>query len=78
MSAVYIRIAGKNKFPCPVGWAVGKAEARIRLGYRLDGGFLTKNGIAMDFDDPITADGEYQFINFQEHQGAGILYSLFA
>lgn len=74
--SVSIQIAGKNSFPCPVGWTGEEARNEIRSGYRLDGGFLIKNGVAMRSNDPITADGDYHFVNFQEQQGTGI-FSLF-
>jgi hypothetical protein len=70
--SVNIHIAGKNSFPCPVGWTVNKAEKRIRSMYRFVGGGIIKNGVATDSDDIMTSDGDYRFINYQELQVAGI------
>ena len=66
---VNIHIAGYNDFHCPIDWTVEKAEKKIRSGYGLLNGLIERNGVAMDSDDTITADGDYHFVNFQEQQG---------
>eukprot|EP01040_Poterioochromonas_malhamensis_P014943 gene14943-16633_t len=66
---VNIVIAGHNDFPCPVGWTVAQAEERIRSRYGLINGGIDRNGEAMAATDTITADGNYQFVNFQSQQG---------
>ncbi len=71
---VNIHIAGHSGFHCPVGWTVGKAEARIRSGYGLINGLIERNEEAMASDDIITADGDYHFVNFQEQQETGISF----
>jgi hypothetical protein len=70
--SVNIHIAGKNSFPCPVGWTVDKAEKRIRSMYRFEGGGIIKNGVATDSDDIMTSNCDYHFMNYQELQVAGI------
>ena len=64
--SVKIRIAGRSDFPCPLNWKVDIAEKRIRSGYLFDGGFIQRNGVALDSNDLITSDGDYDFVNFQE------------
>eukprot|EP00981_Chlorochromonas_danica_P005540 scaffold1129_cov164-Ochromonas_danica.AAC.5 len=71
MMPVDIEIAGRNTFHCPIGWTAGQAEARIRSSRLLMGGEIEKDGAAMDTEDPITADGHYHFVNFQEQLGGG-------
>jgi hypothetical protein len=71
IESVNIYVAEGKSFPCPVGWTVDRAERRIRSENELRGGGIRRNGLAMDSDDLITSDGDYQFVNYQEHiQGA--------
>jgi hypothetical protein len=69
VSAVNIRISGRNDFICPVDKRVDTVEDAIRSGFVLNGGFIVNDGVAMFPDDIITNDGEYHFVNFQELQG---------
>jgi len=70
--SVNIHIAGRNSLSCPVGRTVEEVRNEIRSGYRLEGGFLTKNGVMMFSNDVITSDGDYHFVNYQEHHESGI------
>jgi hypothetical protein len=66
IQSVNIYVAEGKFFPCPVGWTVDRAETRIRTMYRLEGGGVLQNGVAMDSVDLITSDGDYRFVNYQE------------
>ena len=69
MSAVNIRISGRNDFICPFDKRVEAVVDAIRSMYVLNGGGIQKNGVAMFPDDIITNYAEYHFVNFQELQG---------
>ena len=71
---VKITIFGRNAYPCRVGFTAGMAIAAIRDGYLLVGGFIIKNGIAMGFDEIITEDGEYHFIEFRALEQGLLFY----
>jgi hypothetical protein len=58
-----IHIDGQRIFQCPIGWTVEDAEKKIRSCYVLNGGLITKNGIAARSADLIMEDGEYAFVN---------------
>lgn len=74
--SVNIHIYNHRNFPCPVGWTVEETESRIRSMYGLVNGGIIKNGIVMRSTDSITADGEYQFVNFHENQGMFFIFIL--
>ena len=67
--SVNIHIAGRNDFPCPIGRIVEEVINVIRSGRLLLGGEIQRNGQVMFPNDIITSDGDYHFVNFQEHQG---------
>lgn len=68
-AAVNIRIANRNDFPCPIGRTVEAVTNAIHSGYGLLNGFIKRNGVAMFPDEIVTADGDYEFVNFQDQTG---------
>jgi hypothetical protein len=68
-------ISGHNDFPCPVGRTVEEAVTAIRSGYGLINGFILRNEEATFPNDTITADGNYQFVNFEPSKFCEILQS---
>lgn len=71
--AAVIHIAGYNDFPCSDGWTVDMAENRIHSRYGLINGGIERNGVAMTSIDTITADPDYELVNFQFQQGSVII-----
>lgn len=67
--SVNIHIAGRNDFHCPIGRRVEEVTNIIRSGRGLIYGEIQRNGVVMFPNDIITSEGDYHFVNFQEHQG---------
>jgi hypothetical protein len=75
MSIKNIRIIGHMDFLCPIGVKASAAVDVIRSGYGLKYGYIVKNGgVGVLLDDIITADSDYQFINFQPIQPNGTAF----
>jgi hypothetical protein len=69
VSAVNIRISGRDDFMCPVGESVEAVVDAIRSGRGLEYGEIQKNGVVMFPHHCITADGGYNFVHFHELKG---------